>query len=58
MKIMYNEKERDFETAVQYMDDELREEIHADKAPCTEQEFFDEYIKRHHEKYNEEFIFW
>jgi hypothetical protein len=35
------------------MDDELREEVHADLAPCTEQEFFDEYARRHAERFGE-----
>lgn len=36
------------------MDEEIREEVAADLAPCTEQEFFTEYAKRHAEKYGEE----
>lgn len=36
------------------MDDDLREDIHIDLAPCTEQEFFDEYAKKHEEKFGEE----
>ena len=44
----------DFEVAVMYMDDEIREEIHNELAPCTDQEFFDEYAKRHEEKFGEE----
>lgn len=43
----------DFTTAVYFMDDELREEIHNDLAPCTEQAFFDEYAKRYDIKYGE-----
>lgn len=43
----------DYETAVSFMDDELREKIHWEIAPCTEQEFFDEYAKRHEEKFGE-----
>lgn len=46
--------EVDFEVAVMYMDDEIREEIHNEIAPCTDQEFFDEYAKRHEEKFAEE----
>ena len=46
--------EVDFDVAVSMMDDEIREEIHMDMAPCTDQEFFDEYAKRHAEKYGEE----
>jgi len=43
-----------YNVAVELMDDEIREEIHADLAPCTDQEFFDEYAKRHEEKFGEE----
>lgn len=48
--------EIDFDVAVMMMDDEIREEVHADLAPCTDQEFFNEYCKRHEEKYGEEFV--
>ena len=44
----------DFETAVYMMDDELRESIHAELSPCTEQEFFTAYEKAHTAKYGEE----
>lgn len=43
----------DFDAAVELMDDEIREAVHADLAPCTEQEFFDAYCKAHAEKYGE-----
>lgn len=46
--------EVDFDLAVNLMDDELREEIHAQLAPCTDQEFFDAYAARHAEKYGED----
>lgn len=45
--------EVNYESAVALMDDELREELHAELAPCAEQEFFDAYAKRHMEKYGE-----
>lgn len=44
-----------FDAAVSLMDDEIRETVHADLAPCTDQEFIDEYVKRHEEKYGETF---
>lgn len=45
-----------YEVAVNFMDDEIREEIHAEMAgDCTEQEFYDEYCKRHEAKFGEEF---
>lgn len=44
-----------FEEAVILMDDEIREELHSELAPCTDEEFLREYEKRHFEKYGEEF---
>ena len=44
-------KSIDFAAAVNLMDDNLREQIHDDLAPCTEQEFFNEYARRHRQKY-------
>ena len=44
-----------YDAAVNLMDDEIREAIHAEMAPCTEEEFLEEYMKRHEEKYNEQF---
>lgn len=43
-----------YHAAVDLMDDELREEIHAKLAPCADQEFFDAYAKAHEEKFGEE----
>lgn len=48
--------EVDYDLAVSYMDDDLREEIHRDLAPCTDQEFFDEYAARHEKKFSETWI--
>lgn len=48
--------ELDFDTAVALMDDDIREDVHMDLAPCSRQEFYDEYVKRHVEKYIEEFL--
>ena len=44
-----------YESAVSLMDDEIREAVHADLAPCSEIEFLREYEKRHLEKYGTEF---
>ena len=44
-----------FEAAANLMDDELREELHMELAPCSEQEFFDAYAEAHMKKFNEEF---
>ena len=54
-KVMLNGEMVDFDVAVILMDDEIREAVHADLAPCTDQEFMDAYAKAHHEKYGEEF---
>ena len=53
--VMLNGEMVDFDVAVSLMDDDIREEVHADVAPCTDQEFMDAYAKAHHEKYGEEF---
>lgn len=44
-----------FEAVANAMDSELREEINEELAPCTEQEFYDEYCRRHIKKFGEEF---
>lgn len=43
-----------YEAAVMYMDDDIREQLNFELAPCTEQEFFTAYEKAHEEKYGEE----
>lgn len=59
MKTVFNEwgTEINYDVAENMMDGELREMIHYELAPCTEQEFFDEYVKRHKEKFGEEWVF-
>ena len=42
-----NGYELDFNTAVIYMTDEIREQVHDEIAPCTEQEFLTAYEKAH-----------
>lgn len=49
-----NGKELNFDAAVILMDDDIREELHDELAPCTDQEFFDAYAKAHAEKFGEE----
>ena len=44
-----------YNAAVTLMDDDLREEIHAEISPCGELEFLTEYMRRHFEKYGIEF---
>lgn len=36
-----------WKTIVELMDNEIREQVHIELAPCTQKEFFDEYCKRH-----------
>ena len=57
MKTVINDYglEIDFNIAVSLMDDEIREQIHSDLAPCTEQEFFEAYCLAHEKKYGEKF---
>ena len=45
-----------FDAAVGLMDDDIREELNFQMAPCTDQEFFDAYSKAHKEKFGEEFV--
>lgn len=53
--VMLNGKMVNFDAAVNLMDDAIREAVHADLAPCTDQEFIDAYAKRHEAKYGETF---
>lgn len=46
--------EVDFDAAVQMMDDDIRETLHDELAPCTEQEFFNAYCKAYEDKFGEE----
>lgn len=46
--------EINFDAAVMLMDDEIREALHEDMAPCTDQDFFSAYEARHEAKYGEE----
>ena len=54
-KVLVNGYEVDFDVVVNMMDDEIREELHNELAPCTDQEFVDAYIEAHEAKYNERF---
>ena len=44
-----------FHAAVELMDDEIREAVHQELSPCTDEEFLTEYMKRHAEKYGVDF---
>ena len=45
--------EIDWDAAGVLMDDDIREEVHAELAPCTPQAFFDRYCQLHEERYGE-----
>lgn len=44
-----------FNEAVNMMDSEIREDLHKEISPCSDEKFLREYEKRHFDKYNEEF---
>lgn len=54
MVINMNGTEINYDVAVAMMDDEIREELHRELAPCTDQEFFSAYEKAHADKYGED----
>lgn len=56
MKVMLNGQKIEFDVCVNMMDDEITEELHADMAPCGEQEFLDAYMDRHFDKFGEKFV--
>lgn len=44
----------DYDVAVSLMDDDIREELHRELAPCDDQEFFSAYEKAHANKFGED----
>ena len=46
-----------WESIVEMMDDEIREQVHAELAPCTDEEFLERYCELHEQKYVEPFYF-
>lgn len=48
-----NGYELDFDAALNYMDDGLRERLHDEIAPCDEQEFFNSYESAHEKEFGE-----
>ena len=54
-KVLVNGYEVDFDVVVNMMDDEIREELHNELAPCADQEFVDAYVAAHEAKYGEQF---
>ena len=49
-------KELNFATAVKLMDDDIREQLHNELAPCTNQVFFDAYVSAHAEQFGADWI--
>ena len=45
----------DWDVVVNYMDNEIREELHKELSPCGNERFLQRYMEMHHSKYNEEF---
>lgn len=45
----------DWDAIVNLMDDELREQVHAELAPCSNEEFLTRYLELHEQKFGEEF---
>ena len=45
----------DYDTAVNMMDDDIREKVHELFAPCSDQMFFNVYCALFFKKYHEEF---
>lgn len=44
-----------YSAAVELMDDELRELVHQDIAPCSDEEFLTAYMEMHRDKYGVDF---
>lgn len=38
--------DKDMSNIASYMDDDIREDLHGDLAPCSNEEFINEYLKR------------
>ena len=53
-KVLLNGFEVDFEACVNLLDDDIREGLHSELAPCSDQTFLDAYAERHAKKYNGE----
>jgi hypothetical protein len=45
----------EFNIYVNYMDDELRERVAWELAPCSDKDFMDRYVYLHYETFAEEF---
>lgn len=45
----------DIDTLAEYMDDEIRERVHEQYAPCSDLMFVAHYISQHRAKYDKDF---
>lgn len=45
-----------YSASVNLMDDEIREEIHRELAPCSDEEFLEAYMEAHERKYGVPFV--
>ena len=45
-----------YSAAVNLMDDEIREELHRELAPCSDEEFLEAYMEAHERKYGIPFV--
>lgn len=46
-KVTLNGQQIEFEAAVNLMDDEIRERLHSEIDPCSDQDFLDAYVEAH-----------
>lgn len=49
--------EIDYDAAVSLMDNDIRERLHRELAPCSTQSFFDAYCDEHKREFGEDFEF-
>lgn len=45
-ELLKEKKEKTWRAIVSYMDDDIREDVHLDMAPCSNEEFLREYLRR------------
>lgn len=54
-KVVLGGVEYNMDVVSSYMDDEIREDLHAELSPCSAQEFLDRYVEEHANKFAEDF---
>lgn len=54
-KVTLNGQRYDINIVAHYMDDDIREDLHMQLAPCDPQVFIDAYCAAHYKVYEEEF---